>query len=145
MSMDKHKAYEDIINLPHHVSANRPQMPLKNRAAQFSPFAALTGYESAVAETARITERRIELSECVIEELNRKLQMLAESAADQPEIIVTYYEPDEKKDGGAYVTAKGRMKKIDEYEGIIVFTDDRRVFVEDIYAIELCGEKQVFF
>lgn len=89
--------YEDIIHLPHHVSATRPQMPMSDRAAQFSPFAALTGYDAAIKETGRLTDERIELGEEVRDALNLKQQYLQDVIADQPKISITYFVPDKKK------------------------------------------------
>lgn len=128
--------YSDIINLPHHISKTHPQMSMQDRAAQFSPFAALTGYDDAIDETARLTGRRIELSEEAKEILDRKLQYLRDSISDQPEISVTYFVPDEKKDGGEYVTVKGNLKRIDEYERVIIMTDGKKILMEEIMDIE---------
>ncbi len=127
--------YEDIINLPHHVSKTHPQMPMQDRAAQFSPFAALTGYDDAIDETARLTGKKIELSEEAKEILDRKLQYLGSIISDQPEISVTYFVPDEKKDGGEYVTVKGNLKRIDEYERAIILTDGERIGMDEIIDI----------
>lgn len=134
--------YDDIINLPHHVSATRPQMPIAKRAAQFSPFAALTGYDAAIMETARLTDQRVELGESDIAVLNMKLNLLADRIDERPEITLTYFLLDEKKEGGAYVTATGPVKKIDEVEGTIVFTDDKSVAIDDVLEIacELFGD-----
>lgn len=128
--------YDDIINLPHHVSATRPQMSRENRAAQFSPFAALTGYDAAIKETGRLTDTRIELGESAIADLDMKLQLLADMTTEHPEISVTYFQPDERKAGGAYVTAAGAVKKIDNVERVIVFTDGKSVAISDILEIE---------
>ncbi|SHE60567.1 hypothetical protein SAMN02745784_01217 [Tissierella praeacuta DSM 18095] len=128
--------YDDIINLPRHVSKRRPPMPIEDRAAQFSPFAALTGHDAAVKETARITEKRVELDQYMKEELNHKLQILIEKIKENPKIKITYFEPDEKKDGGDYVTATGTFKKMDEYEKIIFMTDDIEVSIDEIIRIE---------
>jgi hypothetical protein len=106
--------YDDIINMPHHVSATRPQMSRENRAAQFSPFAALTGYDAAVLETARVTEQKIELGESAIDELDMKLNMLADMIDSHPKVSITHFVPDTKKDGGSYVTTTGAVKRIDE-------------------------------
>ena len=100
--------YDDIIRLPHHVSRNHPQMPMLDRAAQFAPFAALAGYEAAVAETARRTAERRELSPQKTEELNRRLAALIARLPERPEATVEYFVPDERKAGGAYVTVSGR-------------------------------------
>lgn len=131
------KEYDDIINLPRHVSKTRPQMPIIDRAAQFAPFAALTGHGAAIKETARLTEKRIELDQYMKEALNDKLQIIADQLKDHPKVTITYFKPDETKDGGAYVTASGRVKKIDTYEGLLVMTDGREIPIEEIIKIEL--------
>ena len=95
--------YEDIINLPHHVSATRPQMSMIDRAAQFSPFAALTGYDAAIKETGRLTDEKIEMDEEALNILNMKFQILVDSLDDEPEVTFTYFKPDERKAGGAYI------------------------------------------
>lgn len=124
--------YEDIIALPHHVSASHPQMSLADRAAQFSPFAALTGYEDAIDESARLTEEQIELDENAREELDEKLRQIRECGEAHPEITVTYFQKDARKDGGAYVTLTDRVKKIDEYARMISFMDETVVRIENI-------------
>ncbi|MCC8195239.1 MAG: YolD-like family protein [Ruminococcus sp.] len=128
--------YSDIINLPHHVSKTHPQMSMQDRAAQFSPFAALTGYDDAIDETARLTGRKVELGEEAKEILDRKLQYLGSIILDQPEISVTYFVPDEKKDGGEYVTMSGKLKRIDEYERAIILTDGKKILMDEIIDIE---------
>ena len=128
--------YDDIINLPHHVSATRPQMSIANRAAQFSPFAALTGYDSAIKEAARLTTERIELSENDIDVLDMKLRILEDAVADQPEIEVTYFKPDEKKKGGAYITSSGTLKRIDDVERVVIFVNGEKIAIPDILDIE---------
>lgn len=133
---DKINPYDDIINLPHHTSASRPHMSAHDRAAQFSPFAALTGYDSAITETARLTEKRVELDEYSKAALNGKLSMIQEQLDEQPEISITYFQPDNKKSGGAYITAAGCVKKIDEYGRTVVMRDATRIPIEDILAIE---------
>jgi len=105
--------YDDIINLPHHVSVTRPHMTAVDRAAQFSPFAALTGYDAAIRETARLTDERVELDEYIKDALNKRLQIIAERMKEQPEITITYFQPDTKKSGGANITDTGTVKKID--------------------------------
>lgn len=131
-------SYDDIIHLPHPVSATHPPMSRQNRAAQFAPFAALTGYEAAVRETARLTDQRIELDEYEKDALNEKLQLVAEQLSDSSEIEVTYFLPDQKKAGGAYVSATGQVKKIDEFKQLIVFQDGKKIPIEEI--IEIDGE-----
>lgn len=128
--------YDDIINLPHHVSTVRPQMSLENRAAQFAPFKALTGYDDAIEETARLTGQRIELAEGAIAALDMKLALLAEMIDSRPQIAVTYFRPDEKKDGGAYVTTTGAMKKIDGVERVVVMMSGERIAIADILEIQ---------
>lgn len=131
---DEHK-YDDIINLPHHVSKKHPQMSLLNRAAQFSPFAALTGHEDAINETARLTDSFIELDEDRKRRLDEQLQLIRENVTLKPECEITYFKPDEKKEGGSYVTIQGNIKKIDEYSRQIVFTDGTALLIEHIFSI----------
>lgn len=118
--------YEDIINLPHHQSNTRPHMSLHDRAAQFAPFAALTGYDDAVKEARRLTDGKPELDENQLTELDQMLTELTKRISEHPEVI-TYFEPDNKKDGGAYITFIGRLKKIDNYKRIFVFEDGREI------------------
>ncbi len=127
--------YEDIIRLAHHVSVSHPQMPVSERAAQFSPFAALSGYEAAIRETGRLTEARIELDEDMAAELDDKLRTLQEQMEEQPEVSVTYFLPDEKKAGGAYVTVTGRIRKIDRYKGTIIMRDGTNIPIRDVTAL----------
>ena len=134
MREDEHR-YDDMIDLPHHVSKKHPQMPLMDRAAQFAPFAALTGHESAIKETARLTEEEIELDENSKELLDLRLQELQEHLPEQPEVTVTYFCPDEKKAGGAYETVTGRVKKVDAYVGELVFADGRRIALGTIIEL----------
>ena len=115
MSDEKKSKYEDIIDLPHHVSYRHPRMSRIDRAAQFAPFAALTGYEAAVRETARLTEGQKELDETALAVLNEKLRLLADFLEDRPQISITYFRPDERKKGGAYLSAEGAVKAVDEY------------------------------
>ena len=128
--------YEDIIHLPHHVSATRPRMSLIDRAAQFSPFAALTGYDEAIKETGRLTDDRIELDENTRTALDIKQAYLAENINIHPEISITYFLPDTKKDGGEYVTATGSLKRIDEYERMLIFVDGRKIPMDEIANID---------
>ena len=128
--------YDDIINLPHHVSATRPQMPMIDRAAQFMPFRALIGYEDAVQETSRLTEDRVELTEDEKSILDRKLQSLADRISSKPQITVTWFRPDQKKTGGAYVTTTGQLKKVDDFEGVLIFLTGERIVIEDILDIQ---------
>lgn len=132
---DVHR-YDNIINLPHHVSKSYPPMSRLNRAAQFSPFAALTGYEGAIKETARLTDKKVELDETAKSALDEKLRIIHEQLTSNPEIEITYFQPDEKKDGGAYVSTFGIVKKIDSYERAIVMQDGTRIEIEDIISIK---------
>ena len=128
--------YNEIMNLPHHVSKTRPQMAMSNRAAQFAPFAALTGYDDAVKETGRLTDDKIELEESSLNELNAKIQLLRENLADAPEITFTYFKPDNRKAGGAYLTTTGTVKKLDDYERQIVLQDGTKLPMDDILDME---------
>lgn len=130
------KSYDDIINLPHHVSATRPHMPAIDRAAQFSPFAALTGYNDAIKETARLTGERVELDEYMKDVLSVRLQIIADQLKEHPEIAITYFQPDEKKNGGSYVTVNSTVKKVDEYERVVVMTDGTRIPIDEIASID---------
>ncbi len=132
---DKHR-YDGIINLPHHRSETHPHMSAHNRAAQFSPFAALVGYDDAVEETARLTGSKISLSDDELGELNRKISALAEKISERPEVTVTYFKPDELKEGGEYVTATKILKKIDEFERCLVFADRSKVLFDNIFSID---------
>ena len=128
-------AYEDIINLPY--PQKHPRMSNYARGAQFSPFAALTGFEAAIEETARLTDTKIELDESKKALLNEKLRKIEEELYDRPEITITYFRPDLRKVGGAYVQKRGRVKKLDAYLRAVVFTDGMTVPIEDISEISL--------
>ncbi len=127
--------YDDIIHLTHHVSSTRPHMPMTDRAAQFMPFRALTGYEDAVRETARYTDERIELTEDEKALLDMRLQKLADEISNQPKMTLTYFRPDKKKAGGAYICVTGQLKKIDDHEGYLILTGGERILIEDILEI----------
>ena len=128
--------YEDIINLPPHISKKHPQPTMMDRAARFAPFAAITGYEEMVLEEARITEERIDLDEGTLSILNEKLNMIQEFIDEEPEVTITYFEPDKKKSGGAYIDITGTVKRIDEYEHLVIMTDGKKIRIEDIYGLE---------
>ena len=128
--------YDDIINLPHPTSKKHPRMSLYARAAQFSPFAALTGHEAAIKETARQTDEKLMLSDEVIAELNEKLNLISETIGTQQLIRITYFVPDNKKAGGAYISCFGCVKKIDEYEHTVVMEDKTVIPIEQISNIE---------
>lgn len=128
--------YDDIIDLPHHVSETHPPMSRADRAAQFSPFAALTGYDAAVRETARVTERRIELDEGVKAELNARLNCILEHLPEHPQVSITYFMPDEKKSGGAYRTVTGAVRKLDSFAKTLTLTDGTVVSMEEMVHVE---------
>ena len=128
--------YDDIIGLPHHVSTTHHRMSMLERAAQFQPFRALTGYEDAVRETARLTDDRVELTEDEKALLDGKLQRLADNLASHPLVTVTYFQPDKKKAGGAYVTATGELKKIDDFTSTLLLTGGERIPIENIVDIQ---------
>lgn len=127
--------YDDIIHLPHHVSPTHPQMPVPDRAAQFAPFAALTGHEVAIRETARLTDEKITLDENAKALLDEKLRMVQELQETQPAISVTYFQPDGKKSGGQYITITGTVKKADGYGHCLVMADGLRIPLDDIIEI----------
>ena len=128
--------YADIICLPHHTSPTRPRMSVSARAAQFAPFAALTGYGAAVDETARLTDDMIVLDENAKAMLDGKLQIIAEHIGDHPEVTITYFEPDKKKSGGAYCSVTGQVKEIDEFARIVKLEDGTKIPIQQIYGIE---------
>lgn len=142
--------YTDMLDLPHHVSSTHPQMPLANRAAQFSPFAALTGYDDQIRETARLTDEQIELSEEEKLRLDEQLRLIQERITTRPDssdagnvsVSITFFRPDTRKDGGSYVTISGAVKRIDTYERKIIFyaengiSDGRSVALDDILELQ---------
>ena len=128
--------YDDILHWPHPTSAKHPRMPIRDRAAIFSPFAALTGHSAAIAETARMTEQKIELDEDRRTELDEKQRILEDIIAQQPEVTVTWFRPDDKKDGGSYVTTTGNLKRTDGVERVMVMTDGTRISLDDIIELE---------
>ena len=127
--------YDDIINLPHHVSPTRQRMSMHDRAAQFAPFAALVGYDDAVAETARLTETRPELDEQEHKELDMRLRYLADHLKEQPVVHIRYFMPDERKSGGAIMDFNGIVRKI--ANGIIVTADGLNINIEDMIEISM--------
>ena len=128
-------SYDDLINLPHHVSKKHPPMSLYARSAQFAPFAALTGYEDAVRETARETNERIEIDDEVKSILDGKIQILIEKLKAKPEVTFTYFISDLRKDGGAYVTVEGIIKKIDMFEQKIYLADNTEIPINEVIDI----------
>lgn len=135
-------AYDDIIHLPHHVSEKRSQMSGIDRAAQFSPFAALTGFGAAITETGRLTDSRIELDEYAKAALNEQFLRIQESLDAHPTVSVTFFQPDERKSGGAYLSITGAVKKIDEYERIVVMIDGQKVPIDGIVEITEGGANE---
>ena len=129
-------AYDDIINLPHPISAKHPRMSLYDRAAQFSPFAALTGHDAAIEETARLTDEKVELSEDTIARLNEKLSLIMKNTGAEQMVIITYFVPDKRKSGGAYVSHSGIVKKIDEYERTVIMMDKTVIPIKQICEIQ---------
>lgn len=128
--------YDDLLHLPHHVSFTHPQMSMRDRAAQFKPFAALTGYEAMIRETGRLTEERVELDDSAKAELSWRLQVLSEILSQHPEVSATYFQPDIRKKGGAYRTVTGTVHKIDEYEGVIMMDNGTGIPIEDLFSLE---------
>lgn len=133
--MRMNNRYDEIMGLPHHVSKTRPQMPLSDRAAQFAPFAALTGYDSAIKETGRLTDERIELDEEALTALNRKYQLLMDTLDDAPEVTIIYFQPDARKAGGQYVSATGTVKKVDTFGRRILLQDGTRIPLDSVYDL----------
>ena len=135
MNLKPTHKYDDIIHLPHYESPRRAGMPMEDRAAQFSPFAALTGYEDVIEESGRLTQTAVELTESAIEQLNEKLHILAENSHMSPAVTVTYFQPDQRKEGGSYVTVTGFVKRIDTYEQMLRLTDGREIPLKAICHI----------
>ncbi len=133
---DASNPYEDIISLPHHVSDKHPRMPMLERAAQFSPFAALTGYEAAIKETGRLTDTRAELDEYMQEQLDSKLRLLRDTLGEGTEATVTYFIADGKKAGGEYVTVRGQVSKFDSFAGVMTLDNIIRIPINDILDVE---------
>jgi hypothetical protein len=134
---DYKNQYGDIIGLPAHKSKKRPPMSLSNRAAQFAPFSALVGHKEIINETARQTGQKTELEEDAINRLNRMLRVIQEEHLNQSEVAITYFVPDGKKDGGAYIRLQGIVKKINQIERYLVMIDGAEVPLDDIFQVEL--------
>jgi hypothetical protein len=128
--------YDDIINLPHHVSKKHPRMSLEQRSAQFASFAALTGYDGQIKETARLTDERIELDEEIKIDIDNKLQIIQNKIHLKPKVTITYFVPDKKKKGGKYITIKGMVNKIDEYNRSICMESGEKIPILEIMNIE---------
>lgn len=131
--------YDDIINMPRFVSKRYPQMSMHDRAAQFSPFAALTGYDDAIKETARLTDKKINLDEDVLQKLDEILFVIRKKldSGQKCRTVISYFEKDLKKDGGRYLDISGEVKRIDEYRNVIVLMDGNIIPIEDIMNIEI--------
>ena len=127
--------YDDIINMPHHVSAGRAHLSLHDRAAQFAPFAALTGFGDAIGEAERLTDRKIEITEDAAEELDKRISVITQCGY-KPEILIKYFKQDERKEGGAYVTAYGRFAGIDKRRRILALEEGTSIPLDDIIGIE---------
>ena len=136
MNSENPNPYADIIDLPHHVSTRHTQMPMEKRAAQFSPFAAMVGHDAAIQETARLTEDQLDLSEDEKAVIDGKLQMIQAHIKEQPEVTVTYFQPDEKKSGGAYVTVTGFVKKVDDVSKLLLLQNDKAIPIKDIQLLQ---------
>ena len=128
--------YDEIMGRPHHVSKTRPQMPMSDRAAQFAPFAALTGYDSAIKETGRLTDERVELDEEALTALDMKYQLLMDALNEAPKVTITYFQPDERKAGGKYVSAVGVVRKVDDFERRITMQDGAKIPMDDVLSID---------
>ena len=137
------KHYDDILHLPHPVSKKHRQMPIADRAAQFMPFAALTGYDSAIRETGRLTDEKIELDEEALTALDMKFQLLMKAIDEEPEASVTYFKPDQRKDGGAYLTETGKIGKIDEYQRLVIMRSGVRIPMDDILQIDFDSSAEI--
>lgn len=133
---DEHR-YDDIINLLHHQSVDRPHMSLHDRAAQFAPFAALTGHEEAIEETARLTDARIITDETAIEKINEKLREIESNISEKRNVTITYFKQDKLKKGGAYLTDVGTIKKIDRENKAVIMDNGIRILMEDIMEINI--------
>lgn len=136
MQLKKTHKYDDIIGLPHPVSAKRASMPLYDRAAQFAPFAALTGYEDAIEESGRLTDYAADLTDGSMQLLNDQLAILSEHIAQTPKVQVTYFVPDTRKEGGSYVTVSGNIKRIDPIEQLLILTDGTKIPLVMLYRLE---------
>ena len=128
--------YDDMLHLPHPTSAKHPRMSISERAVIFSPFAALTGHGAAIAETARLTDQKMELDEDTKAKLDRRQAVLLEHISEQPEITVTWFQSDQRKDGGAYLTATGRLKKLDTIQRVLILADGTKIPLDDVVSLE---------
>jgi len=136
MQLRKTHKYDDIIGLPHPVSSKRASMPLYDRAAQFAPFAALTGYDDAIEESGRLTDFAADLTDGSRQLLNAQLAVLSEHMAQSPKVQITYFVPDPRKAGGSYVTLSGNVKRIDPIEQLLILTDGTKIPLAMLYRLE---------
>lgn len=143
MNLQPTHKYDDIIGLPHHQSTRRAGMPMTDRAAQFSPFAALTGYEDVIEETGRLTQPAVELTESSIQNIDEKLQILGQSCHQFPAVTVVYFQPDLRKSGGSYVTATGCVKRVDPYSQLLQLTDGRQIPLAAILELTIENKKEL--
>ena len=135
--------YDDIINLPHHVSKVHPKMSLYNRSAQFAPFAALTGYGDAITETSRLTDKKIIIDDGLRAVINNKLNIIKNNIKNNPYALVTYFIKDKYKDGGMYKTTNGNIRKIDEYDKKVIFTNNLKIKMDDIISIKFVSKNDI--
>ena len=133
--------FDDIINLERPISKRHGKMPIEDRAAQFAPFAALTGFGAVIKETARLTDKKIDLDEEEKELLNQNLQFLKSTISSMPRVTITYFEKDLLKEGGKYINLTGNLKKIDEYSQKIIMTDNSEIEINNIIEIKFCNDK----
>ncbi len=136
MSNENTRRYDDIIHLPHPEPTTRPRMAMENRAAQFSPFAALTGFGAAINEAGRETEEKLELSEDTIDMINARLAVIGQHIKEKPSVAVTYFLPDKKKPGGKYVTVSGNVEKLDGMKCAIIMTNGTKIPIGDVRYID---------
>lgn len=136
LTLIHNKNYDDIINLPNPTSPRHLRMSLYDRAAQFSPFAALTGHDAAIHEAAKLTNNKRELEEDTLNQLNERLNIIKNNITSKEIVTITYFVPDDKKSGGSYITHSGIIKKIDEYEQTIIMTDKTQIAIKHISEIE---------
>lgn len=135
--MQQDHRYDDLLDLPHPVSQRHPHMSAHDRAAQFSPFAALTGHSAAMEETARLTDQKLEPSEIQLEELNANLSALQARIREKPAVQITYFMPDARKSGGEYLTVYARVRRVDEGAQTLILMDDTRIPLDDILTLTL--------
>lgn len=128
--------YNDIIDLPYPTSSRHPRMSMEARAAQFAPFAALTGHRAVLDETARLTDQQTEVDEETARILNEQMRLLRDRLSSKPHVTISYFEHDAHKSGGAYRTMEGHVAKMDDYEHLLILTDGRKINIPDILAIE---------